>query len=256
MVRQILFIAFSFASIISMAQPLKYSVSNIHAHNDYDHNEPFVQAYALQLGSIEADVLWINDTLFVAHSARELKRSVLFEGSYLSKLENGVRKNKGCAYNDSNCVLQLLIDVKTDSLQTLNAVVNSINKFPLLVNNRSVRFVITGRQLPAEKFNLYPPYILFDGKINDSSHLHHLDRIGLFSADFYTYSKWNGVGAIPDADLTLIKKDIAKAHALHKQIRFWGVPDNMHTWQTMMDLGVDYINTDHIADVAKFISSR
>lgn len=251
-----IFIIFCLVSASAIAQPLKYTVNNVHAHNDYDHNDPFVQAYALQLGSIEADVLWINDTLFVAHGPKELKRNVLFENSYLRKLENGIRDNKGCAYKDSNCVLQLLIDIKTDSLQTLNAVVNSIRKFPLLVNNRSVRFVITGRQVPADEFNRYPSYILFDGKINDALHLKHLGRIGLFSADFSTYSKWKGEGDIPVNELAVIKKDIQKAHALHKQIRFWGVPDNMHTWKIMMDLGVDYINTDHIIDVARFISAR
>jgi len=256
MIKYIILIICCLITGYGLAQPLKYTINNIHAHNDYDHNDPFVQAYALQLGSIEADVLWINDTLFVAHSAKELKRNVLFESSYLRKLEQGIKDHKGCAYSDSNCVLQLLIDIKTDSLQTLNAVVNSIRRFPILVNNRSVRFVITGRQVPAEEFDRYPSYILFDGKINDDSHIKHLNRIGLFSADFSTYSKWKGEGDIPVTELIAIKKDIAKAHALHKQIRFWGVPDNALTWQMMMDLGVDYINTDHIADVARFISTK
>jgi alkaline phosphatase len=70
----------------------------VHAHNDYDHNIPFTQAHESQLGSIEADVLWINDTLFVAHGAKYLKRDVLFEGSYLQKLANFVKENKGYAY--------------------------------------------------------------------------------------------------------------------------------------------------------------
>jgi alkaline phosphatase len=89
--------------------------------------------------------------------------------------------------------LQLLIDIKTDSLQTLNAVIKSIEKFPALVN-RSVRFVITGNQLPADKFASYPSYVLFDGKINDPSHIKNIDRIGLFSANFANYTKWKGEG--------------------------------------------------------------
>ncbi len=240
--------------VISLAaQPVKYSIANIHAHNDYDHNIPFIQAYGLQLGSIEADVLWINDTLFVAHSAKELKRNVLFENTYLKKLEEGIKKNNGYAYPDTSRILQLLIDVKTDSLQTLDAVINSIKKFPLLLNNRSVRFVITGNQPPPVQFGSYPSYILFDGKINDASHLQQVNRVAIFSANFATYSKWKGEGAIPESELLVLKKNIAYAHALHKQIRFWGVPDNRHTWEMMMELGVDYINTDHIVDVAAFV---
>ncbi len=237
------------------AQPVTYTVANIHAHNDYDHNIPFTQAYALQLGSIEADVLWVHDTLFVAHSLKELKRNVLFETSYLQKLNEGVMANKRHAYAGKSQVLQLLIDIKTDSIQTLDAVINSIRKFPSLVNNRSIRFVITGNQTPAEEFSKYPSFIMFDGKLNDAAHLKQLKRIGLFSADFSKYSKWKGTGDIPGNDLAVIKKDIAMAHSLHKQIRFWGVPDNQYTWEMMMQLGVDYINTDHIADVAKFLNA-
>ncbi|MES2329338.1 MAG: alkaline phosphatase [Bacteroidota bacterium] len=255
MARQLVFTFFFLASgLFAEAQPTKYTIANVHAHNDYDHNVPFSQAHDLQLGSIEADVLWINDTLFVAHGAKYLKRDVLFEGSYLQKLANSVKENKGYAYADTSSVLQLLIDIKTDSLQTLNAVIKSIEKFPILVN-RSVRFVITGNQLPAEQFNSYPAYILFDGKINDASHIRNINRIGLFSADFSKYSKWKGEGDIPAADLALLKTDIAKAHALHRQIRFWGVPDNARTWRIMMDLGVDYINTDQIAEVARFVAA-
>ena len=255
--RTIFLMVFGIASACAaLAQPAKYTSANLHAHNDYEYNIPFTQAYALQFGSIEADVLWINDTLFVAHGIKYLKRDVLFESSYLRQLEQGIKANNGRAYADKNRVLQLLIDLKTDSLQTLQAVINSIRKFPLLVNNPSIRFVLTGNQVPAARFDQYPSYILFDGKINDATHAQHLDRIGLFSANFANYSKWKGEGEIPAADLAFLKKDIAKAHAFKKQIRFWGVPDTEYTWKLMMELGVDYINTDRIAAAANFISQH
>src|SRR6478752_1618094 len=101
------------STVIAIAQPAKYTTANLHAHNDYDYNTPFVQAYGLKLGSIEADVFLVNDTLFVAHKIKELKRNVLFESSYLQKLEQGIKDNQGLAYADKNNVLQLLIDIKT-----------------------------------------------------------------------------------------------------------------------------------------------
>ncbi|MES2005211.1 MAG: alkaline phosphatase [Bacteroidota bacterium] len=254
MIRKIhILILLTFAAPASHAQPARYGLNNIHAHNDYDHNIPFVQAYALGIGSIEADVLLINDTLFVAHGRNEIKRDVLFETTYLKKLEEGIKKNHGYAYADTSRVLQLLIDIKTDTLQTLNAVIKSIQQFPLLLNNRSIRFVITGNQPSPSQFNQYPSYILFDGKIQSVEHTSQLSRIGLFSADFSRYSKWKGEGPIPETDLLLIKKDISQAHTLNRQIRFWGVPDNLLTWKIMMELGVDYINTDQIVKVAAFL---
>lgn len=236
-----------------VAQPKKYTSANIHAHNDYEHNVPFTDAYNLQLGSIEADVFLINDSLFVSHSLKTLKRDVLLDGAYLSKLNAAVLKNKGLAYTGKDRVLQLLIDLKTDSLHTLNAVVNNIKQYPALLNNPGIRFVITGNQVPAEAFDQYPAYILFDGNLDKPSHQQHLARIGLFSANFAKFSKWKGEGDLPAADLELIRAAIGKAHSLNKQIRFWGVPDTPHTWRIMMDLGVDYINTDKIAELAKFL---
>jgi alkaline phosphatase len=253
MKKTILALSFISCAGISIAQPVKYTSFNIHAHNDYEHNVPFSDAHTLQLGSIEADVFLINDSLFVSHSLKTLNRNVLLDGAYLAKLNEAVKKNKGTAYADRTRVLQLLIDLKTDSLNTLKAVVNNIKKYPELLGNPSVRFVITGNQVPAEQFSLYPDYILFDGNLDKPSHLEQLQRIGLFSANFAKFSKWNGEGEIPAADLLQIRGAIGKAHLLHKQIRFWGVPDTPDTWRTMMALGVDYINTDRIAEVTKFV---
>ena len=163
------------------AQPTQYKLINIHAHNDYDHNIPFTEAYLLGIGSIEADVLLVNDTLFVAHSRQEIKRNVLFEENYLGQLSLAIQKNKGYVYADTAKVLQLLIDIKTDSLQTLAAVIKSIRKFPLLANNPSIRFVITGNQPPAASFYKYPSFLLFDGKIRDTMHLRQADRIGMLA---------------------------------------------------------------------------
>lgn len=237
-----------------MAQPAKYTSANVHAHNDYDHNVPFSDAHALGLGSIEADVYLVNDTLFVSHARRDIRRDVMLDNAYLAKLNKAVSENKGFAYADHSRVLQLLIDLKTDSLHTLDAVVRYIERYPALKNNASIRFVITGNQVPAAEFGKYPAYIFFDGNLDKPEHAQHLSRIGLFSANFAKYSKWNGEGELPAEDKALIGSAIQRAHALGKQIRFWGVPDNENTWAIMMKMGVDYINSDRIAEAVKFVS--
>jgi alkaline phosphatase len=42
-------------------------------------------------------------------------------------------------------------------------------------------------------------------------------------------------------------------HASGKKIRFWNAPDNPQSWQTLMNIGVDYINTDHINELGSFL---
>lgn len=238
------------------AQPKRYSVANIHAHNDYEHNVPFSDAYALGIGSVEADVHWVRDTLFVAHGSKQLRPDVLFLSSYLQKLNNAVIANTSHPYADPNRPLQLLIDIKTDSLQTLTEVIREIELFPVLVNNPMIHFVITGNQPDVKDFDSYPSWLLFDGKINQPAYLQQIKKLGLFSDNFSLYSKWKGEGEIPQADLPAITAAITKAHRLHRAFRFWGVPDNPHVWKIMMQLGVDYINTDHIAEAADFVNSH
>lgn len=237
-------------------QPIKYSVANIHAHNDYEHNIPFSDGYALGIGSIEADVHWVHDTLFVAHGPKQLRPDMLFQSSYLQKLNDAVIANNGHPYVDPKRFIQILIDIKTDSLQTLKEVIREIGLFPALVNNPLVHFVITGNQPNPEMFDSYPSWLMFDGKIASSMHIRQIRRIGLFSDNFSLYSKWKGEGGIPETDLPAIKAAIAKAHDLHRDFRFWGVPDSPHVWKIMMQLGVDYINTDHIAAAADFVSKH
>jgi alkaline phosphatase len=46
---------------------------------------------------------------------------------------------------------------------------------------------------------------------------------------------------------------IAAVHAMGKRIRFWNAPDTTNAWQQLMQLGVDYINTDHVEASANFM---
>ena len=78
----------------------------------------------------------------------------------------------------------------------------------------------------------------------------------MFSVDFGIYSKWNGATEIPEADEIQLKTAIKKAHALQKPVRFWDAPDIKNAGYEFMLLQVDYINTDHIAELASFLNEK
>jgi alkaline phosphatase len=239
----------------AIAQSVQYTTSNGHAHNDYDYNIPFLQAQRQGFGSIEADVFLIRDTLFVSHDSNRIQRDVLFDNAYLVPLAKTVAKNNGYPFADQNKKLQLLIDIKTAYPSTISAVVNAIQKHPTLTNNPAVTFVITGNQPAVDSFKHYPSFIYFDGNLNKPDHAINQDKIALYSAEFKKYSKWNGKGLIPAAELALVNAEIAKAHKLGKPFRFWGCPDNVNTWYTFTKLGVDYINTDRVEAFSDFVKT-
>jgi alkaline phosphatase len=76
-----------------------------------------------------------------------------------------------------------------------------------------------------------------------------LKRVGMFSADLPALVKWNGKGIPRDEETAKIKNAVEKAHQQQKPMRFYGAPDFPNAWVNLMDLGVDYINTDHIPDL-------
>jgi hypothetical protein len=51
-------------------------------------------------------------------------------------------------------------------------------------------------------------------------------------------------------------KAVDKGHALGKKIRLWNTPDFIEGWHKLMELGIDYINTDSIKALAEFLKTN
>lgn len=237
-----------------MAQPTAYTTANAHAHNDYEKPVPFRAAYHEGFGSLEADLHLINDTLWVAHDTARPRIDPTFEVLYLQPLEKEVARLGGFPYADHTKKLQLLIDLKTDAIPTLDKVVAALRKYPSLTNSSHIRFVISGSRPDPATWQQYPSFIWFDGNMDQAYPAAALEKIALMSAGFTKYSTWNGKGRLPAREQDTIQKLIAGAHALGKPVRFWATPDNINAWYHLMKLKVDYLNTDHVAELASFLN--
>ena len=238
------------------SQPVKYTVANAHSHNDYQNPVPFWAAYNAGFGSIEADIFLTEDQLLVAHEEKELVNKRSLEDLYLRPLQACIEKNNGFVYSDTSRQLQLLIDIKTDSIATLNKLITVLQNYPALINNTSLKFVITGGRPPADSFPSYPSYILFDGNVGTEYSKAALDKIAMLSSSFRNYSKWNGTGKISKKDKAVLEAKIRRAHAMHKPVRFWEAPDVRNAWYKLMRFKTDFINTDHINTLASFLQKH
>src|SRR5690606_32121813 len=70
------------------------------------------------------------------------------------------------------------------------------------------------------------------------------------------YTKWNGKGMIVAPERERLQALIDSVHHMDKKIRFWGAPDNVNTWITLSNMGVDYLGTDNPEGLAAFLDSR
>ncbi|MEO6721210.1 MAG: alkaline phosphatase family protein [Ferruginibacter sp.] len=250
-----LLMPFIFFETVS-GQTSLYTTANAHSHNDYLQQAPFLQAYHEGFGSIEPDVHLRNGLLLVGHDSNELTKSRTLENMYLLPLADYASKNNGYVYNDTTKKLQLLIDIKTDSIHTLDAIIDLLNKYPVLTKNPSLRFVITGNRPAPSLYNSYPSFIWFDGRPGVKYDIKELSRIALLSDDVSKYTKWKKRGVMTDSEEKTIQSVVMEAHRLQKPIRFWGCPDSASAWKKLQQLNIDFINTDHIKALSEYFSRQ
>ena len=55
--------------------------------------------------------------------------------------------------------LQILIDVKSESIKTLNRVIKSLNYYPEIIDEDNISIVISGNRPIPEKYINYPDFI-------------------------------------------------------------------------------------------------
>lgn len=238
----------------------QYSTLNAHSHNDYENTPPFWLAYNSHFGSIEADIWAINGELFVAHYEKEILNSRTLDSLYIKPIVRIFRQNGGRAWKDNPKTFQLLIDLKTPVEPTLSLLIKKLIQYPDVfnpeINKNAVRIVITGNRPDPGKFVSYPAFVFFDGNVALKYDKEQLKRIALYSENFKSFSSWNGESEIIEKEKVRLEGIIDSVHSVKKKIRFWNTPDDINSWNTFMKMKIDFINTDHIINLADFLNNQ
>ena len=251
----IIIFACTLLSNTMFSQQVRYSTANAHSHNDYENASPFFAAYNQNFGSIEADIFYFNDSLFVGHTFSDIQKKRTLDAYYLEPLNKKLIANLQHPYSDSNKSLQLLIDIKTDPARTIHKLIEQLNKFKNIITCKNIKIVITGNRPKQNEWIDYPNYIYFDGDLDKKYTPDELSKIGLFSADFTLFSNWNGKGIMVKADRIKMDSIINTVHQKGKKIRFWASPDYPNSWIQFIKMKVDYLNTDHIEELGIFLQN-
>jgi alkaline phosphatase len=242
----------------SFAQPAVYTTANAHSHNDYQQAFPFQLAYNLMYGSIEVDV-YLNvadNELLVARNAKDAAQHRTLEDLYLKPLAENIQNNNGSAYADTSRKLILMLDVKTEAVPAINKLIDILIKYPTITRCPSLTIMITGSKPISSTYNVYPSFLWFDGYLSENYNKEVLARIAVLGDNMINYTKWTGNGEPPANEWELLKKRVTKGHSLGKKVRLWNAPDNLEGWSRLMELGVDYLNTDSIKALAEFLKTH
>ena len=234
-----------------------------HAHNDYEHGRPLLDALDQGFCSIEADVWLVGGKLLVAHDRDRVKSERTLEALYLDPLRDRVRRNGGRVYKNGPGVI-LLVDVKSDGEKTYAALREVLKHYDEMLSayrdgtflTNAITVVVSGNRAPNTMGAESLRYAFVDGRMADLDGAGARSLIPLISDSWNQVFKWRWIGPMPDEERQKLKQIVEKTHAQGRILRFWATPDRPEAWKILFDAGVDLINTDDLAGLRRFLLER
>jgi glycerophosphoryl diester phosphodiesterase len=242
------------------AAPSVQPLARAHAHNDYWHDRPLLDALDRGFTSVEADVFLSDGKLLVGHDVGELKPEWSLESLYLTPLARRVRENRGRVYEDGERFF-LLVDIKSDAAETYEELQKVLSRFAEVltaieggeVRQGAVTVVITGNRPRLEAAAVR--YAGLDGRLSDLESDAPPYRMPMISDNWAANFTWNGDGPMPASERAKLRRIVSKAHAAGRVVRFWATPEKESVWQELRAAGVDLIGTDQLDRLAVFLQA-
>ncbi len=231
-----------------------------HSHNDYQHTRPLLDALDRGFCSIEADVFLVSGQLLVAHDPDEVMPERSLESLYLEPLAARLRK-KASAAPIPDCPVTLLIDVKSDAEPAWKALSSVLKRYRGIltvfegdqVRPGALTVIISGNRAASLMMSEKVRYAGLDGRLSDVDLGLRPALMPLLSEDWTRYFTWAGQERILPKERDQLNYLVEKAHARGYRIRFWGAPDNAAGWTVLKNAGVDFINTDDLDGLSRFL---
>lgn len=230
-----------------------------HAHNDYEHERPLLDALDNNFYSVESDVFMVEGEILVAHDFGDWKGTL--KDLYLDPLQARVDE-LGSVHGDGK-PFYLWVDFKDGRPElwpVLNDLLTRYSMFSVFTDEwmqqGPVTVILTGSNSKIEMANTYAirPYCYetaFSPDLPDADHSFRWHAIS-----WRSLSEWRGNGPIPEADQAKVRDLVKAIHAKGRGVRIYAAPDTPAYWGFALDAGVDHINTDNLPDLAAFLKSK
>ncbi|MDF9798084.1 hypothetical protein OKW21_003347 [Catalinimonas alkaloidigena] len=248
--------------IINSLQAQVIPLPHAHAHNDYNHERPLLDALAHGFTSVEADVLLIDGELYVGHDMPEGKHALpTFKALYLDPLQRIVHNHRGKVYPDYEGDFYLMIDIKTEAEPTYAVLREQLAAYTSMltysengeVHKGAVTIFLSGNRPITSVEKQSKSLVAIDGRPEDLGKDYPSSLMPFVSQHFRAVVDWDGEGAIPKQEMEKLSALTAKVHAEDKKVRLWASPENENTWKILMQAEADLINTDKLSKLQDFL---
>ena len=244
-------------------EPAVTPLKQAHAHNDYLHHRPLLDALDQGFGSVEADIFLVGDTLLIGHERKDLQSSRTLESLYLDPLRERVRSHKGWVYRPG-FRFTLMIDVKTDANETYQVLHQTLVRYADILSltqdghfePKAVTIVLSGNR--AHELIAKQPvrYVGIDGRPEDLDSQVGSSLMPWISARWGALFTWQGEGPLPASEREKLTTLVTRAHERGQLVRFWATPETETMWKELLNAKVDLINTDDLVGLRKFLLAQ
>ncbi|HUS37706.1 MAG TPA: phosphatidylinositol-specific phospholipase C/glycerophosphodiester phosphodiesterase family protein [Verrucomicrobiae bacterium] len=254
-------VRFFIAFVCGITTVAQTALPRAHAHNDYEHARPLLDALDQGFGSVEADIYLVDGQLLVAHNREDVKRERTLEKLYLAPLKQRFDQRKEILPGLNSLIL--LVDIKDEAVATYQLLEKQLENYkPMLtlfeaekITTNAVTIILSGNR-PREYVGKLPKrWVAIDGRLADLADNPAPSLIPLISDNWTLHFSWKG-GALAEDQRAKLDEVVKKTHQQGRLLRFWAIPDREEAWALLHDANVDLINTDRLAELAAFLTAR
>ncbi|MEM9326977.1 MAG: hypothetical protein AAGA85_15020 [Bacteroidota bacterium] len=253
----LMIVAFSSALLWSQT-PLVHA----HAHNDYEHDRPLLDALHNGFVSVEADVHAIDGRLYVVHDRpNDLTGVPTLEDAYLKPLMERAQLYRGKIFPGYQGFFYLMIDIKTSAEQTYPLLRDELAKYEAMLSvvendedqpQKAVKVFISGNR-PFEQLERdQVKYAGLDGRPGDLPSAYSAAMMPVISDHYRRFFASRDLEEIQPEEVIKLKAMVQQAHSEGRRVRLWAIPDHPDMWRFLRSLDVDLINTDHLSELREF----
>jgi hypothetical protein len=231
-----------------------------HAHNDYEHGRPLLDALERGFCSVEADIWLTPEGLLVGHDRKDLRPERTLASLYLDPLRERIKANGGRVYA-SGPAFYLLIDVKTEADATYAALDKVLMQYADILSvtrdgkfePQAVTVILSGNRASDLIAKQTVRYVGIDGRPENLDANPPANLFPWVSANWTLLFRWNGDGPMPAGEMQKLADIVKRTHEQGRKFRFWATAEKEAVWKELRSAGVDYINTDKLDELQRFL---
>ena len=238
---------------------------NAHAHNDYEHERPLLDALEQGFTQIEIDVYPIEEDLYVYHDPQqhwEKHRSL--SSLYLKPLDHWINQHEGQVFEGYEQPIYLMIDIKRSPELAYENILKAIEPYGDWIIHKEgdtwtkglVRIFISGARPRKQILEDQSAWLALDGRPEDLGKGISSELMPVVSQNYWKLIQWKGDQKIKRKDRKKLKSLSSRVHKEGKKLRLWASPEKENVWQSLLKHGVDFINTDELEKASNWLRAN